>query len=64
MASPHSRRALGALFLILATVFSGVAVAAFASEPHVVVYGIGAVAAALALWIGSLAVRALWHRAR
>jgi protein-S-isoprenylcysteine O-methyltransferase Ste14 len=64
MARPHRRRALGALFLVLAGVFSGVAFTAFASEPHVVVYGIGAVAAALALWIGGLAVRALWHRPR
>jgi uncharacterized membrane protein HdeD (DUF308 family) len=64
MAHRHRRRALGALFLILAGVFSGVAFTAFASEPHVVVYGIGVVAAALALWIGSLALMALWHRPR
>jgi protein-S-isoprenylcysteine O-methyltransferase Ste14 len=64
VARQHRRRALGALFVVLAAVFSGVAFTAFASEPHVVVYGIGVVAAALALWIGSLALRALWHRPR
>jgi hypothetical protein len=49
------RRALGLLFLVLALVFGGVAVAAGAAGQWV----IAAAAAALAVWIAGLAFRAL-----
>ena len=57
------RRALGALFLILAVFFTGVAVSAFSSEDRTV-WVVGVAAAGLALWLLSLALRGLWHRAR
>jgi hypothetical protein len=58
------RRALGALFLVLAALFAGVSFTAFAADFDVVVWGIGAAAAAIALWLISLSVRALRTRAR
>ncbi|HET7856119.1 MAG TPA: hypothetical protein VFL41_06645 [Gaiellaceae bacterium] len=58
------RRALGALFLLLAAIFAGVAFTAFAAEFDVVVWGIGAAAGAIALWLLSLSFQALRHRAR
>jgi hypothetical protein len=57
------RRALGALFLILAVFFTGIAVTAFSSEDRTV-WVIGVAAAGLALWLAGLAFRGLWHRAR
>ena len=56
------RRALGALFLVLAVFFSGIAFTAFASEDRTV-WVIGAAAAAIALWLAGLAVRSLRRRA-
>ena len=54
------RRALGALFLVLALAFSGVAYAALTSDAgqarRIVV---AAAAAALALWLAMMAARAL-----
>jgi hypothetical protein len=55
MAAPAQRRALGVLFLVLTLVFAGVAVAAGAASQWV----IAAAAAALALWMGGLALRAV-----
>jgi hypothetical protein len=57
------RRALGALFLVLAVFFTGIAVTAFASEDHTV-WVVGVAASGLALWLAGLAFRGLWHRAR
>jgi hypothetical protein len=52
----HShRRALGALFLLLACAFAGIAVAAGTAGEWIV---LGA-SAAIALWLGGLAVRGL-----
>ena len=49
------RRALGALFLFLAVLFAGIAYAAVLAG----VWVIAAAGVALALWIGSFALRAL-----
>ena len=57
------RRALGALFLILAVFFTGIAVTAFSSEDRTV-WVVGVAAAGLALWLAGLAFRGLRHRAR
>ena len=54
MAAPSQRSALGALFLILAGLFAGIAVAAGAAE----VWVIAVAGAALALWLLSLSARA------
>jgi hypothetical protein len=54
------RRALGTLFLVLAIAFAGVAYAALSSDAgqarRIVV---AAAAAALAVWLGTMALRAL-----
>jgi hypothetical protein len=55
VAIPMQHRALGVLFLVLALVFGGVAVAAGAAGQWV----IAAAAAALAVWMAGLAFRAL-----
>ena len=55
MPAPSHRRALGALFLVLAAAFAGIAVTAFRAEQWV----IAGAAAVLALWLGGLALRAL-----
>ena len=55
MAAPSQRRALGALFLLLALGFGGIAFAAGTAERWVIV---GA-ASAIALWMASLALRGL-----
>ena len=52
--APSQRRALGALFLILAALFGGIAVAAAGAD----VWVIAVAGAALALWLLSLSVRA------
>jgi hypothetical protein len=57
------RRAMGALFLVLAIFFAGIAVTAFASEDRPV-WVIGVAAAGLALWLLSLAARNLRRGAR
>jgi formate hydrogenlyase subunit 3/multisubunit Na+/H+ antiporter MnhD subunit len=53
VAAPSQRRALGVLFLVLALAFAGIAFAAGAAEEWIIV---GA-SAAIALWLGGLAVR-------
>jgi hypothetical protein len=55
VAAPSQRKALGALFSLIAIFFVGIAASAYTAEVWVVV----AAAAALALWMGSMAVRAL-----
>jgi hypothetical protein len=55
VAAPAQRRALGTLFLVLALVFAGLAVAAsFAGQ-----WVIAAAAAVLAVWTAGLALREL-----
>ena len=63
MAAPSQRRALGALFLVLALGFAGVAAAAAeAVRQERGLIAVVAAAAALALWLGSLAFRMLRPR--
>ena len=53
-------RSLGALFLVLALAFAGIAFAALSSDATVAARVIIALAAAaLAVWLGTLAARAL-----
>jgi hypothetical protein len=52
---PSQRPALGALFLILCSIFVGIAVAAFAAEAWVIALA----AAVLGLWLLTMAGRAL-----
>jgi hypothetical protein len=58
MRAPSQRRALGALFLLITIFFVGVAASAYEAEVWVVVVAAGA----LALWMGTMAVRALRPR--
>ena len=58
MPAPSQRSALGALFLILAALFGGIAVAAAGAD----VWVIAVAGAALALWLLSLSVRAFRAR--
>ena len=58
MAAPSQRRALGALFLLLAVAFAGIAWAAGVAGQWVIVAGAGAIG----LWLASLAFRALRSR--
>jgi TRAP-type C4-dicarboxylate transport system permease small subunit len=55
VAAPSQRRVLGLLFLVLALAFAGIAFAAGTAEQWIVV---GA-SAAIALWLGGLALRGL-----
>jgi hypothetical protein len=55
--APSQRRALGALFLVLAVFFVGIAVTAAAAGGSAIVIGVAA--AVLGLWIGSFGLRAL-----
>jgi hypothetical protein len=58
MRAPSQRRALGALFFLITIFFVGVAASAYKAEVWVVVVAAGA----LALWMGTMAVRALRPR--
>jgi len=55
VAAPSQRRALGALFLFLAAIFAGIAVAALGARAWVIVIA----GVALAVWLGGMAARAL-----
>jgi hypothetical protein len=55
VAAPSQRRALGALFLVLALAFGGIAFAAGTAEKWIIVVA----AAAIALWLAALGVRGL-----
>ena len=59
MAAPSQRRALGALFALLALGFVGIAAAAIASRSGARSVVVGAAAAAIAFWMAGLALRAL-----
>ena len=56
---PSQRRALGALFLFLSLGFAGIAAAAIVSGAGARGWVVGAAAAAIGVWLLSLAVRAL-----
>ena len=58
MAAPSQRSALGALFLLLAALFGGIAVAAGGAE----VWVIAIAGAAISLWLLSLSVRSFRAR--
>ena len=58
MAAPSQRSVLGALFLFLAAAFAGIAVTAVQADVWVVAIA----AAAIAMWLGTLAFRALGLR--
>ena len=60
MRGPSQRRALGALFLVLAAIFAGIAVAAVdAALVRGSLWIVALAAAAIALWLGGLAAGAL-----
>jgi hypothetical protein len=61
MAAPSHRSALGALFLVLAAAFGGVAFAA-ASAGDATGWVIAVAAAALGFWLLGLSGRALFRR--
>ncbi len=63
MRPPSQRRALGALFLVLASAFAGVAAAAGAADSNAAGRWVIAIAAGvIALWLLGLAVRAFRTR--
>ena len=62
MVAPSQRRALGALFLVLAAAFGGVAVASVQAHAGARGWVIGFAAAAIALWLAGLSLRALRRR--
>ena len=63
MRAPSQRRALGALFLVLAFFFAGIAVtAARADAGRAARWVVALTAAVLALWVAGLAVNALRRR--
>ena len=59
MAGPSQRSALGVLFLFLAACFAGIALASFAGGLEASRLVVGFAAAALGVWLASLALRAL-----
>ncbi len=58
MAAPAQRRALGALFFVLAALFGGIAFAAARAR----VWPVAAAAVALAFWLAGMAARGLRGR--
>jgi hypothetical protein len=63
MAAPQQRAALGALFLLLAAAFAGIAYAAGrAAQDHAGLWVVCAAAAVLAVWLGTLSLRAFVRR--
>lgn len=60
MPAPSQRRALGALFALIAIFFVGIAATALeAAQDEPLIFVIVIAAGALALWMGSMAVKAL-----
>jgi hypothetical protein len=55
VAAPSQRKALGALFVLITAFFAGIAASAWAAEVWIVAVASGA----LALWMCTMAVRAL-----
>jgi hypothetical protein len=63
VAAPQQRAALGALFLLLAAAFAGVAYAAGrAAHGRAGLWIVCAAAAVLAIWLGTLSLRAFVRR--
>jgi hypothetical protein len=62
VAAPSQRRALGALFLVLAAAFGAVAAASIRAHAGARGWVIGFAAAAIAVWLGGLSLRALRRR--
>ena len=63
MAAPQQRAALGALFLLLTAAFAGIAYAAArAAQDHAGLWIVCAAAVVLAIWLGSLSLRAFVRR--
>jgi len=62
MAAPSQRNALGALFIVLAIAFAGVAYAAAVGGQGGPGWVSAAAAGVLALWLAGMAVRALRRR--
>jgi hypothetical protein len=63
MPAPQQRSALGVLFLFLAAALAGVAYAAArAAQDHAGLWIVVAAAAVLAVWLGSLGLRAFVRR--
>jgi hypothetical protein len=59
----RSRQGMGALFLLLAGIFGGLAFTAFSADATVVVWGIGVAAIVISLWLLSLSL-ATFRRGR
>ena len=59
---PTQRAALGVLFIFLSAGFAGIAWSAVRADAGARSWVVGTAAAALALWLASLAVRALRPR--
>jgi hypothetical protein len=57
--APSQRRALGVLFVVLGGMFAGIAVASAASSEGPAGWIVAVAAAAIGLWLLSLAARAL-----
>ena len=62
MRAPSQRRALGVLFVVLGGMFAGIAVASAASAEGAAGWIVAVAAAAIGLWLLSLAARALRPR--
>jgi hypothetical protein len=63
VAAPSQRRALGVLFALIAVFFVGIAATAFqAAREEAWIWVIAFASGALALWMASMAVRALRTR--
>jgi hypothetical protein len=61
--APSQRPALGALFLVLAAMFAGIAIAAgSAARDQPPLWVVAAAATALSLWVASLSLRAFRSR--
>ena len=58
MRAPSQRYALGALFIVLAALFAGIAVSALSAD----VWPVAVAGAVLALWLATMAARALRPR--
>jgi hypothetical protein len=63
VAGPQQRAALGALFLLLAAAFAGIAYTAGRAAPdHAGLWVVTVAAAVLAVWLGTLSLRAFVRR--
>jgi hypothetical protein len=62
MRTPSQRRALGALFALIAIFFAGIAITGLTGAEKPLGWVIAFAAGALALWMGSMAFRTLSTR--